>query len=187
MTGCVNSSRIVRASGWVPNSTNQSMKAHNQELQNKQFLSFLFGGVSDERMKRTFRQRNVVESKYLVYQRFILALIDNVYETYLGSDCIYKEADIVGHFKWCFLKTSVDLKDTRYKFEENKELYEYFLEYFRLNLYMCEDSRENDYAYFRSFFHMEGNMKNCDLSSFLDLYEIFDKTQHRGRNLVTSR
>lgn len=161
--------------------------SQHQELQNKRFLTYLFGGVSNEKMQRTFRQRNVSESRFEIYQRFLLALIDNVYETYLGADCIYREADIVGHFRWCFNKTSNDLLDTRCKFEENQELYEYFLEYFRVNLYLSEDSRENDFSYFRSFFHMEGNMKNCDLSSFLDLYEIFDKTEHRGRNLVTNR
>ncbi len=136
-------------------------------------------------MQRNFRQRNVQPVRFEWYQRFLLTLIDNVYETYLGADCLWREADIEGHFRWCFNKTSADLLDTRCKFEENEELYHYFLEFFRLNLYMSEDSRETNLAYFRTFFHMDSSkMAPCDLSSFLDLYETFDKTVHRGRNLV---
>jgi len=150
-------------------------------------INHLFGSVSDEEMQRRYQQKNIQPARFDIYQKFILTLIDVVYETYLGADCIYKEADIESHFRWCFNKTCANLKDARFKFEENQDLYNYFLDFFQLNLYLSEDSRENNLAYFRSFFYMEGNNNNCDLSSFLDLYETFDRTEHRGRNLVSRR
>ena len=162
-------------------------KAKSEPFNN--FLKHIFQDVSAEQMQRSFKQRNIQPAKYAVYEKFILTLIDNVYDTYLGNDCIYRDADIVNHFMWCYNKTASDLKKEGFKFEENKELYDYFLEYFRIGLYLSEESRESDFAYFRSFFHIDTTkvMKNCDMSSFLELYEVFDKTPLRGSNLVTSR
>lgn len=161
------------------------LDSEQRKIQDKKFLTHLFGEVSEEIMQRSFREKDVQPVRFAWYQRFLLTLIDNVYETYLGADCIYRSSDIEAHFRWCFNKTSSDLKDTNRKFEENKDLYNYFLDFFQLNLYMSEDSRENNLAYFRSFFHMSSvKLAPCDMSSFLDLYEIFDKTEHRGRNLV---
>jgi hypothetical protein len=158
-------------------------------LNEKNLLRYILEEAGAPKMRNTFKRHNIQPGKFDVFQSFIIVLIDTVYDTYLGNDCIYREADIVNHFRWCFQKTCSELKDKGFRFEENQVLHDYFLEYFRINLYLCESARETDFAYFRSFFHMDPkqSMKHADLDSMVDLYEVFDKSLLRGRNLVTSR
>lgn len=151
----------------------------------EKFTSHLNSAANENTIKAMFKKHNLVRNKYTIYRNFIFALIDTVYETYLGQDCIYREEDIVNHFKWCFNHTAKQFKDTKMKFSENTLLMNYFRDYFKTNLYLSYEQRDNDLHYFANMFNMDNkNMKHGELAGFMDLYVLFDETHYAGRVLI---
>lgn len=151
----------------------------------EKFKSHLNSTASENAVKMMIKKNNVLRNKYEIYRKFIFALVDTVYDTYLGQDCVYREEDIVNHFKWCFNHTAKQFKDSKMKFAENTILLNYFREYFKTNLYLSYEQRDNDLDYFDKMFNMDNaNMKNGQLAAFMDLYVLFDETHYAGRALI---
>lgn len=151
----------------------------------EKFTSHLNSAASENTVKMMIKKNNVLRNKYEIYRKFIFALVDTVYDTYLGQDCVYREEDIVNHFKWCFNHTAKQFKDSKMKFAENTILLNYFREYFKANLYLSYEQRDNDLDYFDKMFNMDNaNMKNGQLAAFMDLYVLFDETHYAGRALI---
>lgn len=151
----------------------------------EKFTSHLNSEANENIVKAMFKKHNLVRNKYTIYRNFIFKLIDTVYDTYLGQDCVYREEDIVNHFKWCFNHTAKQFKDSKMKFSENSLLMVYFRNYFKTNLYLSYEQRDNDLYYFSQFFNMDNpNMKHGELVSFIDLYVLFDETHYSGRTLI---
>lgn len=156
----------------------------NEELLNR-FYHHINGVATESEIHMALKKNNVIRSKYEIYRRFIFALIDVVYETYLGHDCITREEDIVAHFKWCYKQAAKQFKDTKLQFAENDELFDYFCEYFKENLYLSYEQRDNDISNFAEFFNMDNpRLTNSQAVSFSELYVLFDKTHYAGRMLV---
>jgi hypothetical protein len=149
----------------------------------EQRLLALYRKVTKEDMLRAYNIKGVNFDKVNIFSEFITELINTVYDTFLGNDSINNEQDIITHFKWCYDK--VAKRSTLYKFEDNQELYDYFMEYFRINIYLCEESRDIDFDYFTFFLKPNENEQRFQIDSFLDLYDIFDRTEKKGRVLVS--
>lgn len=149
------------------------------------FTAHLNSAAAENTVKTMFKKHNVLRNKYEIYRKFTFALIDTVYDTYLGQDCIYREEDIANHFKWCFNNTAKQFKDSKMKFAENTVLLDYFREYFKTNLYLSYEQRDNDLDYFDKMFNMDNEgMKHGQLAAFMNLYVLFDETHYAGRVLV---
>jgi hypothetical protein len=146
-------------------------------------LLALYSNISNKEMIRAYEIHNVTTEKVKIFSEFVTTLINTVYDTFLGNDSINNEHDIVTHFQWCFNK-ACQISGI-YKYNTNKELYDYFIEYFRINIYLCEESREIDLDYFSFFLKPMENEQKFMVSSFIDLYQIFDKTEKNGRVLVS--
>jgi hypothetical protein len=146
------------------------------------FLS-LFKNMPNETIVGIYKKKGVHNELVEDYSTFLRKLINTVYDTFLGNDIIYQERDIIAHFGWCFNTAAEETNLGKYKYTENKELYDYFLEYFTLNLYLCEESREVDFQYFSFFLNYLENKQKVDVDGFVDLYDIFERTPKNGRKL----
>jgi hypothetical protein len=151
----------------------------------KLFLT-LFKKVPHSVMGSLFKKRGVEDYKVNKFQAFTKDLIEQIYDTFLGNECINNINDIKNHFDWCYSEVSEKHISNNYKYKENKELYDYFLEYFQMNIYAVEESRESDYKFFSFLLDYPSIEIKMDVDAFLDLYGIFDNTPVKGRVLVES-
>jgi hypothetical protein len=143
-----------------------------------------FKKLTKNEMDNVFKKRGIESSKVEVFKAFTLDLINTVYDTFLGNDTINNEGDIINHFDWCYTKLATEYHAKWYKFEDNTQLKDYFLEYFKENIYAVEESRDNDIEYFGFLFHYELPKERFEVNSFIELYELFVSTPRKGRVLL---
>lgn len=152
----------------------------------EQLFLRLFKKIPQADIMSLFKRRGVEDYKVTKFQAFTRDLINQVYDTFLGNDCINNMEDIRTHYKWCYSVVSDKHLSNHYKYSENQDLYDYFLEYFLMNIYAVEESREEDFKFFSFLFDYPAISVKMDVDTFLDLYEVFDKTPKKGRVLVES-
>jgi hypothetical protein len=143
-----------------------------------------FKKLTNSEIDNIYKRKGIDSSKVEVYKAFTLDLINTVYNTFLGNDTINNEKDIVAHFEWCYDKVSNEYHVKWYKFEENSNLKDYFLEYFRDNIYAVEESRGIDIDHFSFLFHYDKPKEKFEVNSFIELYELFAATPKKGRVLL---
>jgi hypothetical protein len=143
-----------------------------------------FKKLTKSEMNNVYKRKGIDSSKVEVFKAFTLDLINTIYDTFLGNDTINNESDIINHFNWCYNKVSNDYHTKWYKFDENSYLKDYFLEYFRENIYAIEESRNNDIDYFSFILEHEVPKEKFEINSFIELYELFIETPKKGRVLL---
>jgi hypothetical protein len=143
-----------------------------------------FKKLTKNEMDNLYKRKGIDSSKVEVFKAFTLDLINTIYNTFLGNDTINNEGDIVRHFHWCYTKVATNYHAKWYKFEENTHLEDYFLEYFKENIYAVEESREIDIDHFGFLFEYNVPKERFEVNSFIELYDLFAETPKKGRVLL---
>jgi hypothetical protein len=124
-----------------------------------------------------YKAHNMIREKSELYYDFLFSLLTIIDETYLGSDVIQTDEDMVNHFIWCFNKVTFNFEQERIYFTIKGELFNYLWTFFYKAYYKCntEDKNEILFSYFKQLFSFSKVKTPVELESFTDLYKIFEQ------------
>jgi len=126
-----------------------------------------------------YRAHNIIREKTELYYDFLSSLLTIIDETYLGSDVLQSDEDMMSHFYWCFNKVTSNFEQERILFVPipKSTHYEYLWLLFYKSYYTCTTENKvqilNDY--FKILFEFSKVKTPIELESFIDLYKIFDQ------------
>lgn len=150
------------------------------KLNNSKYLT-LIGNIT-ERLKtheivREYKSNNINKNRVDLYKDFIVNLCYALVDTYLGEEYINTNKQKKEHFTWCFNKICNSFLDEGFDFSENKELYDYFFEYFKSTMY-DNDFFELDFLldYWEDTLELSYDKTKSDLDGLIEIYKIFNKT-----------
>lgn len=144
-----------------------------------EFLNYINKPLSKENMSTLYLTNNVIYERTVIYQDFILSLIDLVCETYMGDE-ITDDDQKINHFDWCWNMTLANFIGEGIDFSGNDELYEYFLNFMLETFYLAK--LKSDKLHFNLLklwsylFGITSPKTRADIDSFLEVYELFDKS-----------
>ena len=128
---------------------------------------------------------NLIRDRIITYQDFTNNLIEYLYIYYLDKETLSIDKDIRNHFIFCYNKTCDDFLKEEIDFRDNKELIEYFYEYFYHQLYTSEN--EIDIKYFRRFwnsvFNVDKQRNKSILKVLVEIYSVFDQSFSNKKNI----
>ena len=128
---------------------------------------------------------NLISDRIITYQDFTNNLIEYLYIYYLDKETLSIDKDIRNHFIFCYNKTCDDFLKEEIDFRDNKELIEYFYEYFYHQLYTSEN--EIDIKYFRRFwnsvFNVDKQRNKSILKVLVEIYSVFDQSFSNKKNI----
>jgi len=130
-----------------------------------------------EQIEVWYKTHNIIREKAELYYDFLFSLLDIVDETYLGSDVIKSDEDMINHFNWCFNKVVSNFEQERIYFNNKDTHYDYLWVFFYKAYYTCptENKMEILSEYFKVLFNFNRIKTPPELESFTDLYKIFDQ------------
>ena len=124
-----------------------------------------------------FRYNNVSREKINLFYDFIISLDDLIQSTYLGSDVIYEDEQIKGHFTWCWKKTVDNFTKERIFFKENGNHFEYFWNFYYEAFYKRKIENKdiiiNEYYY--RIFDLTHQKPTTELEFLLNIYKLFEQ------------
>lgn len=129
-----------------------------------------------EKIQLHYDANNIVREKSELYYDFIVSLLNIINETYLGSDVISTQEDMVNHFMWCLRKVVDNFNKERIKFSADGD-YDY-LWYFIYRGYYSSDSETKYDAlieYFTFLFDYTAIKTTPEIVSYIDFYKIFEQ------------
>ena len=146
-----------------------------------QFMSYITTPLSDDSIAILYSTNNVKFDRANLYLDFILSLLHIVFDTYMGDD-ITKQDDQLKHFEWCWDKNISNFEKESIIFENYSELKSYFRE-FMLEIFYSLDGKDNNphvhtniINLWAHIFNYKGVKSRADVDSFIEIYNIFDKS-----------
>lgn len=123
-----------------------------------------------------YRRYNISREKVELFYDFLLALYENIDETYLGDDIDYEFEDIEKHFKWCWNKVIQDFEKERIFFKGDGALYEYMFGFFHGGYYTKRrDGGELIILKIFDILFNENIVKiQSEIETFTDFYQLFN-------------
>jgi hypothetical protein len=124
-----------------------------------------------------YRVHNIIRERTELYYDFLSSLLTLIDETYLGSDIIQSEEDMMSHFTWCFNKIISNFEQEKIYFLPKNTHYPYLWFFFFKSYYTCvtENKVEILHDYFKLLFDFNKIKTPTELESFIDIYKIFDQ------------
>jgi len=145
------------------------------------FMNYITSPLSDDSVTVLYSTNNVKFDRVNLYLDFVVSLFTIVFDTYLGDD-ITSQTQQINHFEWCWNKNIENFKKEDINFEYNIELKNYFSE-FTLEVFYNLDDKDNNPNVHRNImnlwqhiFNYKGIKSRADVDSFIEIYNIFDKS-----------
>jgi hypothetical protein len=137
-------------------------------------------------LMKELKANNIVKERVELYRDFTVNLICYVHTTYFGKDFLKKEEDIIGHFNWAFEKVIKEFEIEGIRFNDTKELYIYFQDYFLHQFYNFESVPPiKDYIVFwDDIFSLHPKKQKNIMKVLTDLYLTFDTALDNKKTLV---
>ncbi len=146
----------------------------------------LFRALPAEEIMLSLQRVGVTPDKLRPHRLFLRSLFSTLLDTYLGGDDLsYGPAERAGHFNWCLQTTLTQLGETGYRYQENADLLEYLREYLRLELYKADEIPSLNGL--DTLLNVDQIASQSDLTAFVELWEIIEKTPVKGRRLRTGK
>lgn len=148
-----------------------------------QLLNNITEVLKTHEIVREYKVNNINKNRLDLYRDFIINLCYNVVETYLGEEYIKSNKEIKEHYTWCFNKVCSEFLEEEINFKENKELFDYFFEYFKATMYE-NDVFELDFFidYWEETLEFSFDKTKSDLDGLIEIYKIFNKTLNKKNN-----
>lgn len=148
---------------------------------NIKFMKYISTPLTDDSITILYTANNVKFDRVTLYLDFILSFLHISFDTYLGDDIMTQE-DQINHFNWCWDKNLENFKIENIHFKDNLELRNYFKE-FMVEIYYNLDGKDgnnnvndNIISLWKHIFNYKGVKSRADVDSFIDIYNIFDKS-----------
>ncbi len=119
----------------------------------------------------------IIKDRAETYKDFTLNLLYYIDKYYLGQKTLNNDADIYNYYSFCYNKTCEGFVNEGIYFEKNKELKEYFYNYYYIQ-YFTTKSGVGTLTYYEKFWNSVfdiGNERNKNfMPIFVEAYAIFD-------------
>jgi hypothetical protein len=145
------------------------------------FMNYITKPLSDDSITILYSTNNVKYNRASLYLDFVLSLLHLSFDTYMGDDITNQELRMK-HFDWCWNKNIENFKKESIEFQHNEELESYFKE-FMLEIFYNLDGKDNNphvkdniINLWVHIFNYKGSKSRADVDSFLEIYNIFDKS-----------
>ena len=145
------------------------------------FINYMTKPLSEESINILYSTNNVKYDRVNLYLDFVLSLLHIIFDTYLGNDLTINE-ERIKHFDWCWDRNINNFKKEFIFFENEDELKIYYKE-FMLEIYYNQEKNEsnlniqnNIINLWINIFNYKGIKTNNDMDSFIEIYNIFDKS-----------
>lgn len=145
------------------------------------FMNYITSPLSDDSITILYSTNNVKFDRVNLYLDFVMSLFNIVFDTYLGDDITNQEQQI-NHFEWCWNKNISNFKKEDINFEKNDDLKYYFRE-FTLEVFYNLGDKDNNPSVHKNIlnlwshiFNYKGIKSRADIDSFIEIYNIFDKS-----------
>ena len=137
--------------------------------------------LSKEATDLIYSSNNIKYDRVNLYNDFIQSLILIIFDTYMGDDFTTQE-NRIEHFKWCWKKNIENFKNEGISFNNTLDLYDYFM-VFLFEVYYITPNKKNNKILtdniskmWLNLFNMDILKSHSDMNSFLELYQIFEKS-----------
>lgn len=150
------------------------------KINNSRYLALL-NNITEQlkthEIVREYKSNNLNRHRVELYRDFIINLCYSLTETYLGEEYIQTNKQKKEHFKWSFNKVCDSFIEEGFNFKTNKELHDYFFEYFKNTMY-DNDVFELEFLidYWDDTFEMSYDKTKSDLEGLIEIYKIFNKS-----------
>lgn len=130
-----------------------------------------------EQINIWYRAHNIIREKSELYYDFLSSILDLIDETYLGSDVLVSDNDIINHYYWCFSKIINNFDQEGIHFTNKTNQYEYLWILLYRGYY--KSVIEQKYIilseYFKELFTFNKVKTPIELESFIEIYKMFDQ------------
>lgn len=135
--------------------------------------------VSDEiksELEYWFRYNNLSREKMNLFYDFIISLNNTLEKTYLGSDVLFEENDIKGHFNWCWNNVINNFTKERIFFKDKGNHYDYFWQFYFDAYYLKKINEEEILLkeHFTRLFNFTIKKTPSELEILVTIYKIFN-------------
>tara|TARA_Y100001938_G_C7905478_1_gene336828 strand:- start:73 stop:543 length:471 start_codon:yes stop_codon:yes gene_type:complete len=141
-----------------------------------EFYKYVTEPIPKKDLDLWLKANNIISEKSELFFYFIKSLYLLVDKTYLGSDVIKDEDDVVNHFKWCWNKTIDNLEKEGILFQREGPHYDYFWNFFLESFYGDKfDSVINRVdKFFSTLFKISDRKTKSELDIYTELYKTLD-------------
>jgi hypothetical protein len=148
---------------------------HNNK--NKILIDYIIENLKSHEIVREYKNNNINKVRVNTYKDFVINLCYYVMSTYLGDEYIKTEKEKKQHFKWCFDKVCKEFIEENIDYTNNKELFDYFYEYFNSTLYENEMYDINFIIdYWEETLDYSFDKTKSTLDGLIEIYSIFDRS-----------
>ena len=147
-----------------------------------EFMNYITTPLTYDQMHLLYRANNIKYERCNLYNEFIMSLNITINDTYLGSEYINSEKEVIQHFKWCLDKVIDNFKEENIIFEDTTEVEEYFYFFYSEIFYKSEDrknnlSKLNNLAYLSFDYHRLKSRSDIDV--LVEVYKLLDKSLNK--------
>jgi hypothetical protein len=146
-------------------------------MSNSQFINYMINPLSYEQMHLLYKANDIKYDRCNLYYDFIKTLNKVIHDTYLGSDFISTEREIMEHFEWCFNNVLELFREEKIKFDSTDKIKDYFF-YFYFELFYKDKTKSleklNRLADFS--FDYDRLKSRSDIDIMFEIYKMLDKS-----------
>jgi len=145
-------------------------------------MNYITTPLTYDQMHLLYRANNVKYERCNLYHDFIMSLNSVINNTYLGSDYIISEKEIIQHYSWCIDKVINDFKKENIIFNDITKVKEYFY-FFYYELFYKPEDKKNVLERLNNLGELSFNYhrlkSRSDIDVLIELYKLLDKSLNK--------
>jgi hypothetical protein len=133
----------------------------------------------------------IVKDRVEIFKDFTLNLLNHIHYYYLDKESLSSDQDIRNHYSWCFNKVCEEFKKEEIDFSKNKELKEYFYDYYYHQFYKIDKNNMNQNTsleyyerFWRNIFEIDKQKNKNLLNILIEIYTIYDNSINQEKNIL---
>jgi len=151
-------------------------------MNRSEFMNYIATPLTYDQMHLLYRANNIKYERCNLYYDFIMSLNKTINDTYLGSDYINSEKEIMQHFNWCIDKVIDNFKEENIIFEDMTQIKEYFY-FFYYEIFYKSSDKKNILSKLNNLGDLSFNYhrlkSRSDIDVLIELYKLLDKSLNK--------
>ena len=151
-------------------------------MNKSEFMNYIANPLTYDQMHLLYRANNIKYERCNLYCDFIMSLNKMINDTYLGSDYINTEKEIIQHFNWCIDKVIDNFKEEKIIFQDITQVKEYFYFFYYEIFYKTVD-KKNLFDRLNKLGELSFNYhrlkSRSDIDVLIELYKLLDKSLNK--------
>lgn len=142
-------------------------------------------------MANVTQRFQIINNRVEIYRDFALNLLYYIYNYYLDKETLSKDVDIYNHYSWCFNKVCDEFLLEEIDFRKNKELKQYFYDYYYHQFYKIDKNNMNQNTsieyyerFWKGIFEIDKQKNKNVLNILVEIYNVFDKSINLEKNIL---